>query len=141
LLTSNRRPSVTYLAFKVRYVNPARQRFYDALSQCADVTPFGPGYAEPAARDGGAERFFEQHGLFVLVVADEYILQDFSRNIADARFVNHACSFDPFEFRRATEWREYLRTCPVERLITLLQSDFYNLPGTHVEKLDELSDY
>ena len=123
-------------------MNPTRERLFEVLRLTTDLVPYGPGFNTTDELEAGAERFIERTGPYDFVVTDEYVLQEFDLTQPEKiRFVNHACYFDPTLLRVALAWRAFFEHYEGVRVITLLQSDFYNFTATHIERLLAMGDY
>ena len=135
-------PRILYLTFAVSFIDPTRELLVDILGQAGALTLYGPGHSSPRELDEGVAAFADRHGPFDVVVTDEYVLQDFDDpDPRRHRFVNHACRFDRALLGKAVEYRAFLRQCRIPRVLTLMQSDFYNFPSRYIERMDELGDY
>ncbi|TFH48533.1 MAG: glycosyltransferase family 1 protein [Lysobacterales bacterium] len=141
-LAPGRYPRVLYLTFDVGFLNPTRKLLLDVLRRVTDLRIHGPGYVDGDELDRGVRHLVEVEGPFDFVICDEYVLQNFDTSKPESiRFVNHACLFDRHLLIKALEWREFLKTYDGMRIITLMQSDYYNFPEIQIERLETLADY
>jgi len=133
---------ILYLGFNVGYINPTRQLLLEALSRIAEVTAFGPGFVSPALVQAGIDSFVKTQLPFDFVVSDEYVLQQFDeRHPERIRFVNHACRFDRGLLIKALEYRDFLTRTSIRRVVSLLQTDFYNVSEQFLATLDRVADH
>ncbi len=131
-----------YLSFNVTYINPSREDLRTVLEHSLDLKIHGPGYVSDQELERPISKIVEENGPFDLVITDEYVTQSFEGlDAEDIRFVNHACRFDPRLLSKAIEWREFLRGYDGIRVLTLMQSDYYNFSVKQIEVLEEVADY
>lgn len=136
------RPRILYLSFNVGYMNPTRKCLVKVLENISDLYIYGPGYVKNEIINQKIEKVISEEGPFDYIIADEYVIQDFDlQNIESNRFVNHACRFDPQLLIKALEWRKFLAKYQGKKIISLLQSDYYNFPKAHIENLESIGDY
>ena len=137
-----RKPSVLYLSFNVGFLDPTRSFLLSALREAADVRVFGPGYVAQEELDRTPQAIVDEEGPFDFVMTDEYVIQSFEgAPIETIRFENHACGFDRSLLRKAIEWRDFFHGYEGRRVITLMQSDYYNFRAVHIDRLLALGDY
>jgi hypothetical protein len=129
-----------HVGFDVDYINPTNKYLLTALSRAARLSRFGPGYVDEAALEAGLDAYVERHGPFDAIVIDEFVIQDFS-DPASVRFVNHACRFDPDLLRLGAGYFEFMKRYKGTRLISLLQTDYYNTPESRIERIEAVADY
>lgn len=136
------RPRALYLSFNAKFMDPTREHLLKVLDQATDLRVHGPGYVSDEELDLGVRHLVDNEGPFDFVITDEYVLQTFdTANLGSIRFVNHACAFDPHLLIKAIEWREFLTVYGGKRIITLMQSDYYNFPKIQIERLESLADF
>ncbi len=136
-------PTILYLTFDVGFVNPTRELLCDILRNIADVTFYGPGYMRPDELSKGIESFVAAKGPYDFILCDETAIEDFSilDQGRDLRFRNHACRFDPSLLNMGRDYQEFLRRYDGERIVALLQSDYYNFSSQRIETLESIGDY
>lgn len=136
------RARVLYLSFNIGYLNPTRQHLISALARATDLRLYSPGHVDRRALDRGVQHVVDTEGPFDFVITDEYVLQNFDVSRPESiHFVNHACRFDRHLLIKAAEWREFLTSYRGRRIITLLQSDYYNFQKNQIERLESLADH
>lgn len=144
-VTHRRRARGLYLGFNVKFINPTRQLLKDALAQCCDLVLFGPGYCSIRDVERGPEEFASRHGPFDFAIADEYaVLRPGSvprEKRGLHRFKNHACRFDPKLLYNGMEYYAFLRKFRGPRIISLLQSDYYNFSEQFIATMEEIADF
>lgn len=139
---SQQRARVLYLSFNIGFMNPTRQHLISALAQATDLRLYGPGHVDRSELDRGVQHVIDTEGPFDFVITDEYVLQNFDTSRTESnRFVNHACRFDRHLLIKAVEWREFMKSYSGRRIITLLQSDYYNFQENQIERLESLADH
>ncbi len=139
-----RRPRILFLTFDVDYMSPTRQQIKKALVSGCDVVLFGPGHSSWEDVAAGPASFVERHGPFDIVMGDENALIPPPKSeceLPDRSFLNHACSFDRSLIWKGAEYYEFLRAYDGTRVISLMQSDFYNFPPEQIEWLEQNGDY
>ncbi len=138
----NQNIKALYLSFNVTYLNPSREDLRTVLEHALDLKIHGPGYVSDQELEKPISKIVEECGPFDLLITDEYVMQSFEGlDAEDIRFVNHACRFDPRLLSKAIEWREFLRGYDGIRVLTLMQSDYYNFSVKQIEVLEEVADY
>ena len=136
---------VLYLGFDVGYINPTRQQFVEALRSACDLTLFGPGYVPHRVFARGIAAFYEESGPFDVVFGDEFSLlrpgMVSEERKYDHCFYYHASRFDPLLIHKGTEYFTFLKNYRGVRVISLLQSDYYNFSEAYESMLEEVADY
>jgi len=129
-----------HLGFNIGYINPKSEYLLTAISRAAELTRFGPGYVDSRTLEAGPDAFVDRWGPFDAVIVDEFTIQELP-DLARARFTNHACRFDPGLLRVGDIFFEFLKRYSGTRLISLLQTDYYNTPEFRIERIEAVADY
>lgn len=129
-----------HLGFNIGYINPKSEYLLTAISRAAELTRFGPGYVDSKTLEAGPDAFVDRHGPFDAVIVDEFTIQEFP-DLARARFTNHACRFAPGLLRVGDIFFEFMKRFQGTRLISLLQTDYYNTPEFRIERIESVADY
>lgn len=134
---------ILFLTFDIRYINPTRELLLKALGAACDLDLFGPGFQNGSELDRGPQAYLDRHGPYDLVLADEFVLQDFHKAQRGAilRFVNHACSFDRDLFMYGERFKEFLSTYSGRKGIFLSQTDYYCFPQHRLDLVEGIFDY
>jgi hypothetical protein len=125
-----------YLDFNVQYINPTRNLIPYLFHSIGETVCFGPGYSDPAILSRGLDAFIEDHGPFDCVIATEHVifyhLIDRDKLLKAYRR-NYVCRF-PIDLVLGQEsiHRFFLNSTGL-KLITLLESDFYNFDGSRIQ--------
>jgi len=138
------RPRILFFTFNVDYMNPTRQQIKKAIKNSCDVVLFGPGHASWEEIGAGPTAFVERHGPFDMVIGDENSLippPSTKEELPNRSFLNHACRFDRSLIWKGAEYYQFLKTYKGKRVISLMQSDFYNFPPEQIERIEETGDY
>ncbi len=124
-------------------MNPTRELLVDVFAELGVLTCFGPGYQPLQIVSRGIEAFIEANGPFDVVIADEYSIQDFSKlgRGEPLRFVIHACRFDRNLLRIGLDYKHFLERYRGLRLLTLMQSDYYNFPPERIDAMEGIADF
>lgn len=143
-MPSHSRPRVLFLTFDVDYINPTRQLIKKAIAEGCDVVLFGPGHSTWEEVESGPFAFEERNGPFDIVVGDEFALIPPPKSAAELptrSFLNYACRFDRSLIWKGAEYYEFLRQYQGKRVLTLMQSDFYNFPAHMIDRIEQNGDY
>lgn len=132
-----------FIGFNVGYLDPTRELMVEILGGVGDLTCFGPGYQPMDVVRRGPETFVARHPPFDLLVCDELAIQDYSPVEAGEplRFHAHACRFDPGLLRLGLDYQRFIQRYEGLRVLTLMQSDYYNWSHKLIERVESVGDY
>jgi hypothetical protein len=135
---------ILYLDLKIDYINPTRNLLADVFKQLGEVSFFGPGYVDQAVLAQGLTEFARQHGPFDFAVANEHtIFAALRPGPAMARSYqrNYVRHFPLRDIGCAPAmYAEFLKL-KTRKIVTLLESDFYNFSRAQLDIVKQAADY
>ncbi len=134
---------IGYLGFRISHVNPIPELVVEVLRGHGQLFIYGPGYSSQDVLDRGVAEFILQNGPFDILVFDDFVLMQFDPdpNSKRNRFTYFACDFDRSALMMAIEIRGVLAGYGGVRVMSVMNSDYYNIGSYQVDLLHELADY
>ena len=135
---------IIFFDCNVHFINPTRNLIPNLLLHIGETFFFGPGYNDPDTLKRGPEAFMKRHGPFDMAVATEHILfhhlwpegfvlDNFSKSLA--------IRFPVDQILYGKSITEAFNSFDKIRLVSLMESDFYNFPSSQIELLDASGAY
>jgi len=136
---------ILYLDVDVTYCNPTRTLLRRLVSQVSDeVCFFGPGYVSSDTLALGLPAFIANHGPFDIVFATEHIAfsEDYiGPDVGEVFRRNYAFRFPLVDLKRCREILGDFQKLPVLKVVSLLESDYYNFRVEHIDRLKVTADF
>jgi len=142
--TRRRIPRILFVDVNLTYINPTRQLLPDVFFEAGQTMTFGPGYVDRNLLERGLLAFVEAHGPFDVLVSTELIplhqIRD-KATVIRAYRGNYCFTFDLSEIEFLPQIFNDFRSLSCLKIVTTLQTDYYNLTNAHIDALFEAADY
>lgn len=136
---------VLFLDANLLYVNPTRNLLPSLLRRLGDLTFFGPGYTGEDVLRLGLKHFVKRNGPFDVVVATEHITRAALISSIEQTYPiyrrNYVSRISIEELGYLGAIHEAFDSLGGIKVITLLETDYYNMAQTHVHELETSGAY
>jgi hypothetical protein len=135
---------ILFIDVNLTYINPTRQLLPEVFLEVGQTTTFGPGYVGRGLLERGLLAFIEDYGPFDVLVSTEVIplhqIRD-KTTVLRAYRNNYYFNFDLSEIEFLPQIFDDFRSLSGPKIVTTLQTDYYNLTNEHIDTLFETADY
>lgn len=136
---------ILYLDINVEYLNKTRNIFLNTIIDCNDVKLFGPGYLYEKNLNNSISYIKNNLSKFELIISNEHIIFfEFCKNyeiLSKAYKKNYNIYFQIQEIRYLKELLEIFKNANNIKILSLVESDFYNFSTQQIELLERFADY
>ncbi|MCW1310035.1 MAG: glycosyltransferase [Candidatus Nanoarchaeia archaeon] len=136
---------ILFLDINVEYFNKTRNLFLNIIKGYNDVKLFGPGYLYEKNLKNSLSYIKNNLSKFDLIISNEHII--FSECWKNYEMLSrgykkyYTCFFQIHEIRYLKELFEIFKNANNIKIVSLLESDFYNFSNRQIELLECIPDY
>lgn len=135
---------ILFVDVNLTYINPTGQLLPKVLQCVGETLFFGPGYVDRHTLELGLLDFVDKSGPFDVLVCTELIplYQERDRvTVTKAFRRNYSFYFDLSHIAFLPKIHRDFCSVPGLKIVTTLQTDYYNLPNTHIDALFNAANY